>query len=74
MVEKVDRTVRSFVQQVGIQRLMEQQNVKPRMVRHVVAKGVMPAKWYKGAVEAAKEAKVAPPDIDLFDFDPKTKA
>lgn len=69
-----EKTVRDFVQRVGVQRLMEKQQIKPRMVRHVVAKGVMPAKWYKGAVEAAKEAQVAPPDLDLFDFDPKTKA
>lgn len=69
-----EKTVRDFVQRVGVQRLMQHQNIKPRMVRHVVAKGVMPAKWYKNAITAAEEAKVEKPDLSLFDFDPKTEA
>lgn len=63
-----EKTVRDFVTQVGMQRLMGKVGVGDRMVRHAARANQMPAKWYAGAKEAAREAKVAKPSLDLFDM------
>lgn len=67
-----ERTVRDFVTEVGIERMMAAVNVKDRMIRHAARQGVMPAKWYAAATAAAKEAGVPEPPLELFDFVSRT--
>jgi hypothetical protein len=67
MVETND-DVRTFLTRVGGPRMMDKLGIGERMLRHAARKGTMPASWYEKACEAAKEAKVKKPPLDLFDF------
>ncbi len=62
------RTVADFVTEVSPQKLMEHVGVGVRMIRYAVNRGLMPARWYLGALRAAQAAGVRPPEYHLFAF------
>lgn len=63
-----EKTVRDFVQSIGVDALGSAVKVKTRMIQHAAREGVMPASWYAEAERLAREKGQPLPSKEMFSF------
>ncbi len=67
----MSRTPREFVDELGGYReVAERVGVSAKTMHSHATASKLPPRWYAAFCELAREKKVMPPTIDLFDFKP----